>query len=130
VCAFITTYLYRRTQFLSSFVGMLVMFSIWTGVSASYAQHASTAAGTAVVAMIFLYNTMYSIMQPLTYVYVTEVFSYVHRAKGVAVLQFFTRGSTAFNSFVNPIGIDSLQWKFYLVYVVCWCFTYPRVKSY
>ncbi|CAH0033885.1 unnamed protein product [Clonostachys rhizophaga] len=136
VCAFITTYLYRRTQFLSSFVGMLVMFSIWTGVSASYAQHTSTAAGTAVVAMIFLYNTMYSIMQPLTYVYVTEVFSYVHRAKGVAVLQFFTRGSTAFNSFVNPIGIDSLQWRFYLVYVV-WLaveglivyFLYPETKG-
>lgn len=68
--------------------------------------------------MIFLYNSMYSIMQPLTYVYITEIFPFVHRAKGVAILQFFTRGSSAFNSFVNPIGMDDLKWKYYLVYVV------------
>jgi MFS family permease len=102
---------------------MTIVFSIWTGVSAGYAQHASHSAATAVIAMIFLYNAMYSIMQPLTYIYVTEVFPFVHRAKGVAVLQFFTRGSTAFNSFVNPIGIDDLGWRFYLVYVVSCLFS-------
>jgi MFS family permease len=97
---------------------MTVLFSIWTGVSAGYAQHASHSAAAAVIVMIFLYTSSYSIMQPLTYTYITEVFPFVHRAKGVAVLQFFTRGSSAFNSFVNPIGMDALHWKFYLVYVV------------
>jgi MFS family permease len=115
----LTTILPRRIQFLMGFAGMTIVFSVWTGVSAGYAQHASNSAATAVVAMIFLYNAMYSIMQPLTYVYVTEIFPFIHRAKGVALLQFFTRGSTAFNSFVNPIGMDALQWKYYLVYVVC-----------
>ncbi|PLB44157.1 MFS transporter [Aspergillus steynii IBT 23096] len=134
--AFMTSFLARRTQYLTSFVGMFICFSVWTGVSAGYAQHASHASGTAVVAMIFLYNAMYSIMQPLTYTYVTEVFPFVHRAKGLAILQFFTRGSTAFNSFVNPIGIDDLGWKFYLVYVA-WLvvettiifFLYPETKG-
>ncbi|KAH1594724.1 hypothetical protein KXX34_001844 [Aspergillus fumigatus] len=134
--AFLTPHLRRRTQFLSGFIGMTIVFSIWTGVSAGYAQHASHSAATAVIAMIFLYNAMYSIMQPLTYIYVTEVFPFVHRAKGVAVLQFFTRGSTAFNSFVNPIGIDDLGWRFYLVYVA-WLvvettvifFLYPETKG-
>ncbi|KAH7120284.1 MFS transporter [Dactylonectria estremocensis] len=135
-CAFLTPFLPRRTQYLTAFVGMTIVFSIWTGVSAGYAQNPTHAAGTAVVAMIFLYNSMYSIMQPLTYTYVTEVFPFVHRAKGVAVLQFFTRGSTAFNAFVNPIGMDALEWKFYLVYVV-WLvvettiifFLYPETKG-
>lgn len=95
---------------------MTIVFSIWTGVSA-VAQHASYSAATAVVAMIFVYNMMYSIMQPLTFVYVPEVFPFVHRAKGVALLQWFTRGSVAFNAFVNPIGMDALGWKYYLVYV-------------
>ncbi|KAF7549509.1 hypothetical protein G7Z17_g6333 [Cylindrodendrum hubeiense] len=135
-CAFLTPFLPRRTQYLTAFVGMTIVFSIWTGVSATYVQTPTHAAGTAVVAMIFLYNSMYSIMQPLTYTYVTEIFPFVHRAKGVAVLQFFTRGSTAFNAFVNPIGMDALEWKFYLVYVV-WLvvettiiyFLYPETKG-
>jgi MFS family permease len=114
-----TSLLRRRVQYLTAFTAMTIVFSIWTGVSAHYAQTGESAAATAVVAMIFIYNASYNIMQPLTYVYVTEIFPFVHRAKGVAVLQFFTRGSTAFNSFVNPIGLDSIQWRYYLVYVVC-----------
>lgn len=113
-------------QYLSAFVCMTIVFSIWTGVSAYYAQSGSSSAATAVVAFIFVYNASYNIMQPLTYVYVTEIWSYVHRAKGVALLQFFTRGSTAFNSFVNPIGLDSIQWRFYLVYVVCHTRVFPK----
>jgi hypothetical protein len=42
----------------------------------------------------------------------------MHRSKGVAIMQLFSRAGSAFNQFVNPIGLDSLQWKFYLVYVV------------
>lgn len=97
---------------------MVVVFAIITGVSAHFAISEAHAAAIAVVAMIFVYNGVYNIMQPLTYVYVTEVFPFVHRAKGIAILQFFTRGSTAFNAFVNPIGLDALAWKFYLFYCV------------
>ncbi|KAH8895526.1 MFS transporter [Thozetella sp. PMI_491] len=116
--SFLTKFMRRRVQYLTAFVAMCVTFAIWTGCSASYAQSSSQPAANAVLAMIFLYYLSYNIMQPLTYVYVTEVFPFIYRAKGVAVLQFFTRGTTAFNSFVNPIGLDSLQWKFFLVYVV------------
>jgi hypothetical protein len=116
--AFGTGTLRRRTQYLSAFVSMTICFSIWTAVSAKYAESGGNSAAIAVIAFIFIYNACYNIMQPLTYVYVTEVFPFVHRAKGVAILQFFTRGSTAFNSFVNPIGLDSIHWKYYLVYIV------------
>ncbi|KAJ5506448.1 Major facilitator superfamily domain general substrate transporter [Penicillium expansum] len=134
--AFLTSFLPRRIQYLTAFVGMTIVFSVWTGVSAGYAQHGTHSEAIAVVAMIFLYNAMYSVMQPLTYTYVTEIFPFVHRAKGIAILQIFTRGSTAFNSFVNPIGMDDLGWKFYLVYVV-WLvvettiifFLYPETKG-
>lgn len=36
----------------------------------------------------------------------------------MAIMQLFSRAGSAFNQFVNPIGLDSLQWRFYLVYVV------------
>lgn len=116
--AFATRIFRRRVQYLSSFSSMIAVFATITGVSAYYASSSSHSAAIAVVAMIFLYNASYNIMQPLLFVYVTEIYPFVHRAKGIAILQFFVRGSTAFNAFVNPIGLDALAWKFYLFYCV------------
>lgn len=57
-------------------------------------------------------------MMPLTYIFICEVFPFIHRSKGVAITQFFSRGSSAFNQFVNPIGLKNIQWHYYIVYVV------------
>lgn len=118
--AFLTKVLRRRTQFLIAYVGMTAIFVVWTGVSADYAQAASArpASAAAVVAMIFVYYTFYTIMHPLTYIFVTEVFPFVHRAKGVGLTQLFIRAGSAFNQFVNPIGLGNIGWKFYIVYDV------------
>jgi len=56
-------------------------------------------------------------MHPLTYVYINEIAPFVHRAKYVTIVQFTTRASSAFNNFVNPIGLKALTWKYYFVYV-------------
>ncbi|KAJ8115126.1 hypothetical protein OPT61_g3153 [Boeremia exigua] len=134
--AFLPRVLRRRVQYLTSFCLMVVVFAIITAVSAHYAISGGHAAAVAVVAMIFVYNASYNITQPLLYVYITEIFPFVHRAKGIAILQFFVRGSTAFNAFVNPIGLDALAWKFYIFYCV-WLavettiiyFLYPETKG-
>jgi MFS family permease len=76
------------------------------------------ASGTAVVALIFIYYAFYNLMMPLAYCYITEVFPFQQRSKGVAIMQLFSRGGSAFNQFVNPIGLEAIQWRFYLVYVV------------
>jgi hypothetical protein len=47
----------------------------------------------------------------MTYVFITEVFPFVHRAKGVGLTQTFSRGASAFNQFVNPIGLEKIGWK-------------------
>jgi hypothetical protein len=96
---------------------MTIIFACWTGASADYANTKNAQAGGAVVGMIFLYYTFYNLMMPLTYIYITEVFPFIHRAKGVAITQFFSRGASAFNQFVNPIGLQHLGWKYYIVYV-------------
>ncbi|KAF2012974.1 MFS transporter [Aaosphaeria arxii CBS 175.79] len=134
--AFVTRVLRRRVQYLTSFCCMTVVFATITGLSAHFAMTGGHSAAVAVVAMIFIYNASYNIMQPLLFVYITEIFPFVHRAKGIAILQFFVRGSTAFNAFVNPIGLDALAWKFYLFYCV-WLlvelatvyFLYPETKG-
>lgn len=116
--AFLTSVLRRRVQYLIAFGGMTAIFAVWTGVSARYAQSGDSGSAYAVVAMIFVYYLFYTVMHPLTYIYITEVFPFVHRAKGVAMTQFFSRAGSAFNQFVNPIGLDNIGWRFYIVYVV------------
>ena len=109
--AFLTKKLNRRTQYLIAFVGMTAVFACWTGASANYAQTKNEQAAGAVVGMIFVYYMFYTIMHPMTYVFITEVFPFVHRAKGVGLTQTFSRGASAFNQFVNPIGLNRIGWK-------------------
>ena len=45
----------RRPLFLIAGVGMLVTFTIWTACSALYSENGNTGAGSAVIAMIFLF---------------------------------------------------------------------------
>jgi hypothetical protein len=97
---------------------MTAVFAVWTGVSANYAQTANPHAAAAVVAMIFIYYMFYTVMHPMTYIFITEIFPFVHRAKGVGLTQTFSRAASAFNQFVNPIGLADIGWKFYIVYVV------------
>ncbi len=135
--AFLTKKLGRRPQYLTAFFGMTAVFACWTGASAVYAQDAkNNSAASAVVALIFIYYGFYNLMHPLTYVYLSEVFSYNTRSKGIALTQFFSRAGSSFNQFVNPIGLGNLGWKFYIVYVV-WLacesviivFLYPETKG-
>ncbi len=117
--AFIAKKLGRRPQYMIAFFGMTAVFACWTGASALYAQSpTNNAAAGAVVAMIFIYYGFYNLMHPLTYIYLTEVFPFVSRSKGIALTQFFSRAGSAFNQFVNPIGLSNIGWKFYIVYVV------------
>lgn len=115
---------------------MLLTFSVWTACSAVYAQTENSSAGSAVIAMIFLFyggefsNTLpYAHIadeQPaaglawpgLTVSYTVEILPYRIRAKGLTLCFVFTALSGIFNQYVNPIGLEALEWKFYLVYVV------------
>ena len=119
---------------------MTALFACWTGASAYYTDHSTTsggaAAGKAVVAIIFIYYAFYNLMMPLTYIFITELFPFLHRSKGVAITQFFSRAGSAFNQFVNPIGIANAGWKYYIFYVL-WLavetgvifFVYPETKG-
>ncbi|KAF6838426.1 major myo-inositol transporter iolT [Colletotrichum plurivorum] len=114
-----TNYLPRRWQLLIGFGSMCVIFSCWTAASAVFAgDNTNSSAATAVVALIFLYYAFYNLMMPLQYMYVSEVFPFIHRSKGIAIMQLANKGGTGFNQFVNPIGIANLKWRYYLVYVV------------
>ncbi|KAK2026937.1 general substrate transporter [Colletotrichum zoysiae] len=108
----------RRVLFLSAGVGMLVSFSIWTACSAVYAQTGSPSAGIAVVAMIFVFYGVAGAAWPgLTVSYTVEILPFNIRAKGLNLCFCFTALSGVFNQWVNPLGLEQLQWRFYFVYI-------------
>jgi hypothetical protein len=76
--SFAQGYFPRRKQFLTAYGSMCVIFACWTAASATYAKdNTNHSAGTAVVALIFVYYAFYNLMMPLAYCYITEVFPYV-----------------------------------------------------
>lgn len=127
----------RRIQWLVSYVGMTCVYASWTAASAVYADDNSNEhASRAVVALIFIYYAFYNIMMPLAYIYITEVFPYLQRSKGMAIMLIFSRFGSAFNAFVNPIGLSAIEWRMYIVYT-CWLaaettyifFLYPETQG-
>ena len=108
----------RRTLFLTAGVGMLITFTVWTACSAVYQKTGNTAAGSAVIAMIFLFYGVAGLAWPgLTVSYTVEILPYKIRAKGLTLCFCFTALSGVFNQYVNPIGLEKLAWKFYFVYI-------------
>lgn len=47
-----------------------------------------------------------------------ELFPYEQRSKGIAVEQLAVRFAVFFNTYVNPIALDGIGWKYYIVYCV------------
>ena len=48
--------------------------------------------------------------------YLVEVFPFTVRAKGIAMEQLWVRASNFISTFVSPIGMDALKWRFYVFY--------------
>ncbi|OBA19187.1 MFS general substrate transporter [Metschnikowia bicuspidata var. bicuspidata NRRL YB-4993] len=130
----------RRTLFLTCFSGMLVCYTIWTILSALNEQRnfEDTGLANGVLAMIFFYYFFYNVgVNGLPFLYITEVLPYSHRAKGLNVFlmaQFITQ---VYNGYVNPIAMDAIEWKYYIVYccilfveLVVVFFTFPETSGY
>lgn len=127
----------RRFLFLTSAVGMLCSYIIITGLSGAFANTGVTAVGTAVIPFLFIYYGFYDIaFTPLLIAYPAEIWPYGLRARGVAVALTTTLAAVFFNIFVNPIALEAIAWKYYIVYIVMgfviiatiW-FTYPETRG-
>ncbi|KAF8551822.1 hexose transporter [Imleria badia] len=110
----------RRFLSLTSAALMMLFYMAQAICFAEYSQHGTVAAGHAVVAFIFLYSSAYALaFTPLVIAYTVEILPFNLRAKGLCVMNFVVSLALIFNQYVNPIALDALGWKYYLVYV-CW----------
>ncbi|KAJ5018248.1 hypothetical protein K4K57_005678 [Colletotrichum sp. SAR 10_99] len=127
----------RRALFLASGTIMLISFSIVTGLSGSFAMTGNAPTGTAVIPFLFIFYLGYDIaLTPLMVAYPVEIWPYRLRAKGLTVALMVSLACVFFNTFVNPIALESIAWKYYLVFlavliimlVSVW-FGYPETRG-
>ncbi|KAJ8127638.1 hypothetical protein O1611_g5995 [Lasiodiplodia mahajangana] len=117
--AFLVDRLGRRTLFLWSGVGMLISYIVLTACSAVVSMSGNMSAGIVVVVTLFTFFFHYDIaFTPLLFGYPTELLPFNIRAKGLTVELFGIYGSLTLVSFVNPIGLENIGWKYYLLFSV------------
>ncbi|EIW72502.1 hypothetical protein TREMEDRAFT_24787, partial [Tremella mesenterica DSM 1558] len=108
----------RRPLFFISTWGMFFSYAVVMGLSAGFAQTASSRMGTAVIPFLFFFYGFYDIAwTPLPYHYTTEIMPYGLRTKGLAIFTMFNQLGNAFNQFANPVALKAIAWKYYAVYL-------------
>ncbi|KAH8812529.1 general substrate transporter [Xylogone sp. PMI_703] len=109
----------RRVLFVGGGIFMWLSLVGFTIAIAVYNEKGTVGSSRASLGLIFIFNSAYNFcLIPMIYLYSTEILPYRLRAMGLSISVFSTKASLFFNQFVNPIGLGSLGWKYYLVYVV------------
>ncbi|KAK7717181.1 hypothetical protein SLS57_006326 [Botryosphaeria dothidea] len=107
----------RRPLFIWSGVGMLASYIVWTACSAVNNNTGNRAAGIVVVVCLFAFYFHYDIAYtPLLMSYPTELWPYSLRSKGITCELLSIYVSLVIAAFVNPIGMENIGWKYYIVF--------------
>ncbi|GLB04530.1 hypothetical protein AtubIFM57258_010499 [Aspergillus tubingensis] len=128
----------RRPLFLSSAGIMFVSYVLVTALSGSFQSTDNSATGAAVIPFLFIYFSGYCIaLTPFLTSYPCEIWPYRLRSRGLTVTWVATIIGMFFNTFVNPIALDAIGWRYYIVFIVVLVlfavtafFFYPETKGY
>jgi MFS family permease len=123
IASMLTERVGRRPLWLFSTSVMLVSLVIITALSATFVSTGTDAVGRSVIAFLYLFYAGYDFAwSPLNSAYTVEILTYNMRAKGLAVWTFATYASLSFNTWVNPIALEHIAWKYYIVYIGVLCY--------
>jgi MFS family permease len=120
----------RRPNLLIGIGAMAIFYIIWTVLSAINQQRnfEQTALGEGVLAMIFLYYAAYNFsLNALPNLYLTEVLPYYLRAKGTTIYVVTQAIVLVYNGFVNPVAMDAISWRYYIVFCCLLVFEFTVV---
>ncbi|KAE9403217.1 hexose transporter-like protein [Gymnopus androsaceus JB14] len=108
----------RRPLFLISTTGILITYTVITILAAEFARTQAPPLGIAFVIMLFLCYGMRNIAWAgVSELYPVEILPFSIRSKAVSFGMMVTTASTTISAFLNPIGLRSLQWRFYFVFL-------------
>jgi len=98
---------------------MLLCYIAMTIALARFEIAENDHAARTVIVFIFLYYISYNIgFSGLLVSYSSEILPYRLRAKGLTIMFFCVDLSLWFNQYVNPIALEAIEWKYYIVYCV------------
>ncbi|KAF9698631.1 hypothetical protein EKO04_003916 [Ascochyta lentis] len=128
----------RRSLFLASAGVMLVAYILVTALSGSFAESGSAATGIAVIPFLFIFFAGYDIaLTPFLTAYPCEIWPYRLRSHGLTVTWITVVVANFFNTFVNPIALEAIGWRYYFVFIVVLVamgftvyFFYPETRGY
>ncbi|CCM03381.1 uncharacterized protein FIBRA_05511 [Fibroporia radiculosa] len=112
----------RRPTLMLSSTGMalsVVVITICTALTP-----VNPKAGPVGIAFLYIFLVVFSfVWTPMQSLYPVEVLSYnnrhVRQAKGLAVMNLFVNACGLFNTYLPPVAIANVGWRFYLFYA-CW----------
>lgn len=108
----------RRPTLMLSSTGMAISVIVITVCTALTPTH--TSAGSVGIAFLYIFLVVFSfVWTPMQSLYPVEVLSYNNRAKGLAVMNLFVNACGLFNTYLPPVAIANVGWRFYLFYA-CW----------
>ncbi|RTE71131.1 hypothetical protein BHE90_014457 [Fusarium euwallaceae] len=83
-----------------------------------FTTHGTSGYAIGVLVAIFLSNGAYDIGWTPLWAYPAEVLSYNIRARGVTFQTGIMHAFGFFGTFVNPIGLQNVGWRYYIAYIV------------
>ncbi|KAL6802484.1 general substrate transporter [Trichoderma sp. SZMC 28013] len=119
ISGFIVGRIKRRPTFIFGLGTMLVIFVIWTVLSAINEQRhfEQKSLGQGVLAMIFLFYATYNVcMNALPNLYISEIMPYYLRTKGTTTFSMVNALTNVYNGFVNPVAMEAISWRYYIVF--------------
>lgn len=122
-CAFIGAFIIpkigRRTIFLFSAGGINIAFILWTAMTARYTATGDVSYGIAVLVMIVINNFFVSICWiALVIAYPIEMVTTKQRGVYFAITMFAINITAFVTSYVNPVGISNVGWRYYISFCV------------
>ncbi|KAJ5908959.1 hypothetical protein N7495_001641 [Penicillium taxi] len=128
----------RRPLFMASAAIMFVSYVLVTALSGSFANTHDSNIGAVTIPFLYTFFAGYCIaLTPLLTSYPCEIWPFQMRSRGLVVMWVSTICAIFFNTFVNPIALAALGWKYFFVFVAVLLafgftsyFVYPETKGY
>ncbi|KAK6458150.1 hexose transporter [Scheffersomyces xylosifermentans] len=110
----------RKLVMQVSLGGMCIIFIIWIVLADinEKTQFKNKALGRGIIALLYFDMGFYHAFSPIGNTYVMEIVPYTLRGKASILYSLASQVWIFYNNYVNNLGMDSISWRYYIVYCV------------